>query len=98
MFQKITQKQFNVFLSYVLGFFKLLILRNFHLQTFCMYGSCRRRYPLFNAYEYWFEWWEYFKSVRIPMSKIISLFKKNLCLGELKMGQNRLQVKKGEHN
>lgn len=32
------------------------------------------------------------------MSKIISLFKKNLCLGELKMGQNRLQVKKGEHN
>lgn len=37
-------------------------------------------------------------SLRIPMSKIISLFKKNLCLGELKMGQNRLQVKKGEHN
>lgn len=30
--------------------------------------------------------------------KSFLFFKKNLCLGELKMGQNRLQVKKGEHN
>lgn len=63
---------------------------------YCKQGNIRPHF-IFAPFRHCCKLTGEFKTERIPMSQITSLWRR-LCLGEFKAGWIRLQEKKGEHN